>query len=656
MTAKEILKNVAKPQKLFVTDRDGRDDVITCTSSTAAIVTNGADAEILRNAVTGENLNMLMIYSVSEDKLMVFGKTGREKGNFAGYLANGVYVAYHTGSLIEIPDDAKIICDVEKQKGTKYDQMPVWIHRIFWPNGEKKAKALRETMREKDIVELMADHLELLQTSERQGKNRDYYITEELRVTNTYTLPAPAEIGDIYAIHEKRKEENPRLFCKNEDGKFCHSRLAEYMIAHDHVCRVRYDGSVCELPYMYISNPNDEDVGTYTCDPEKFKERMCEYLPEMTERQRTEVYRNLYLSAPRRKIEEKDRRKIACKNGLLDIDTLKLSDWSPDFFALIKISYNWNENAYSEKIDNFLERFTEGDETTRDFIECSLGYTLYPQNFMKRCIPYFVSKPNSGKSVLLALYIKLLGAKNCSNIDPAKLTGDIFGATEILDKAALICDEMSTDANGYVSDTKILKQFDGKTPISVRFPMSGGVNKKPFGSIIPRAKMVLASNGLKKFRDPDGAFGERLIVIYCPHDFSIDEDCDPNFLANITNEDMEYVFLTAVYGLQEILDVKKMPIPTKSWELLELVIEQGDPVTAFCRTHGYNSAAAFAGKITKNVYGEYRDYTIDMGRDPDKIITQATFTRNICASYGLMAKQKRIQELDGRRENVFLPL
>src|SRR5690606_35477300 len=106
---------------------------------------------------------------------------------------------------------------------------------------------------------------------------------------------------------------------------------------------------------------------------------------------------------------------IILNNGLYNIKTEKLTDFTPEYVAKNKIPVNYNPGAYHEVMDKTLDKIACYDKQLRMLLEEMVGYTLLRRNELGKCF-ILIGQGSNGKSTLLDVIKHFLGDDNISSI------------------------------------------------------------------------------------------------------------------------------------------------------------------------------------------------------------------------------------------------
>lgn len=184
---------------------------------------------------------------------------------------------------------------------------------------------------------------------------------------------------------------------------------------------------------------------------------------------------------------------IAVGNGILNLQTLELTDFTPEKVFINKIPVYYDKYAPKpKKFLRFMETVFKGNEKQYDLMQEVVGYLL-TNNYKYQNIIYLIGDGGNGKGTLLKILTYLLGKENTSSASLYQLTDhpqvDYFVAG-LYGKKANICGDVGATK---IKNTENLKKLSSNTDeVTARLPY--GV---PF-SFINLARIVLAMNKLPK--------------------------------------------------------------------------------------------------------------------------------------------------------------
>ncbi len=197
---------------------------------------------------------------------------------------------------------------------------------------------------------------------------------------------------------------------------------------------------------------------------------------------------------------------VVFRNGVLDLRTLKLHKHSSKYLTFYELQTNWTENQDAPVFRKFLESSSGGDKETKERIMEAMGYMLTALNYGK-CFFVMGNAPNSGKSTLGKLLIKLLG-EDLTITRSINQLGGRFGLADIEGKILNLCMDLPNGKipRETVSEIKCITGGD-KVTIEGKF--------RDYTQIHSNMKFLFASNFpvVVAKEEDDDSFWDRMIIV-----------------------------------------------------------------------------------------------------------------------------------------------
>lgn len=199
---------------------------------------------------------------------------------------------------------------------------------------------------------------------------------------------------------------------------------------------------------------------------------------------------------------------IAVKNGILDINTLKLEPFTPKKIFFNKLPVDYNPDATCPHIEQFLKEVLANEEDIK-VIEEYLGFSLMDDYYYEKALMLHGDGRN-GKGKTIELFKRLFGMDNCSAIPLTSLRSDDFCVSELFGKRLNLAGDIGHQD---LKDTSMFKSLTGRDMVS---------GKRKFMANIPfrnNAKFIFACNELPMVYDTSRGFWARWILLDFPHTF-----------------------------------------------------------------------------------------------------------------------------------------
>ncbi|WIM46874.1 phage/plasmid primase, P4 family [Methanosarcina mazei] len=335
---------------------------------------------------------------------------------------------------------------------------------------------------------------------------------------------------------------------------------------------------------------------------------------------------------------------IPVGNGVLDINTMELSDYSPETVLLTKFPRDYNPSAATpSKFMEMLNTTFDGSEEQIKLVQEMFGYCFLRSYFLE-VIFFLIGNGRNGKTTLLNILGALLGGEESGHISNLSFKDlsepknenmlcDLYG------RYANICGDTGKHK---IKETDYIKKVTGNDFVRARKLYKDSFNFKSF------AKVILAFNQLPEVDDFSDGFKRRIRIIEFNHKFEDGAGANKNIEAEITGdeEEMEGIFLWAMEGLKRILENNsfsdKRSIVSRGMEYAR----KSNPMHYFVRECIVESPGHFVNKADLiEKYVEYAEYN----KMPQ--LTPQTFKKGLiaeCTDISINTFEKRDQTKTGR--------
>lgn len=435
-----------------------------------------------------------------------------------------------------------------------------------------------------------------------------------IKVINKFILKDSVSDKELEVILRDKAFLKESFYIK---GKLQYEKLANYLIREHNV--IKFNDNL----HIYKN-------GYYTSNTDEIERIMLQYIVNSTRTPRLETIRYLELKAEEVALETPTL--ISVKNGVLNLETKQLLEFSPDYKIKNKIPINYNPGAYSEVMDKTLNKISCNDKQLRMLIEEMIGYIIFRRNEMGKAFILTGSGAN-GKSTLLDVIKRLIGKENISSVALNELN-DRFKTFQLEGKLANIGDDIS---NGYIEDNSTFKKL--VTGETVNVERKG---KDPF-DFENYSKLIFSCNEMPRINDLSDGLKRRLIFIPFNAKFSkSDTDYDPFIIDKLlSDESLEYLLKIALEGLDRVLFNREFTTPKVVEETWEDYERKNNPVI------GFIDEGKIENELTTDVYLQYQTYCVSNGL---KALSKVSFTREIC-KHGYRTKQIRV---NGKKPYIFI--
>lgn len=457
-------------------------------------------------------------------------------------------------------------------------------------------------------------------------------IKEIIYKINNYMFDEPLPDNEIKTITRKSAFSEDVFFIKN---KLNVERFAKFLISEHNIKRVEGQLS-CYQNGIYLSGIAH------------MKKLMIKSLPQLKDKDLTEVYKRIQLLLLDSEDYEVDVEYIGFKNGLYDLEHDRLVDFTPNIIITNIIPWNYNPAAKSDLVDHTLLRLANGDEQIKKIMLEMFGYTLFDRNELGKMF-FLTGTGSNGKSTFLAMIKNALGFQNTSSLSLEELN-DRFKKAILSGKLANIGDDISDE---YIKDTSVLKKL-----VTGESIIAENKGETPF-ELRNRSKLLFSANSIPRLgKGKDSyALSRRMVIIPFTARFSRDdEDYDPYIISKLTGEldkvtrqylhpeRVEYLLQLGLKHLKDVLANKGFSSSAVVEEELKEYKYDNNPILEFFDELNEDD---FLRKTNKEVYKVYTEYCYVNNFIP---VAQRQFSRQLCNHFDLTSVTRRV---DGTLYRIF---
>lgn len=260
---------------------------------------------------------------------------------------------------------------------------------------------------------------------------------------------------------------------------------------------------------------------------------------------------------------------IPVANGVLNIDTLTLQQFSQDLHITSKLPVRYDPEADCPAIRKFL---SEVAPEYISLLEEIPGYCIY-RDFPEQKAILLVGDGCNGKSTYLNLLKTFLGAENVSFVALQDLETNRFAKAGLYRKLANIHNDLPPAA---LKSTGNFKQLTGGDTIRAEMKF-----KHPF-DFVNFSKQIYAANRVPYSEDDSYAFFRRWIPIEFSQKFE-GKDADKRLLKKLTAPEELSGFLNlALQGLRRVL-VNGFSFDKSPEEVREIYLQASDSIAVFLK-------------------------------------------------------------------------
>ena len=520
-----------------------------------------------------------------------------------------------------------VICDVKVGTSASYECLKV--------NGH-----VREMIQDCDDPDVAPAYLspvesdvDFLNLGDGDGRNSTLYayiltlskaglskaeIKDTINIINKFVLKEPLPQSEIDTILRDDAFVTQKPSFTDDKGRFLHSVFAEWLVNNLHIVKV--SGAL----HIYKD-------GIYVRGTKMIEQEMIKHIPNMTQAKRKETY--LYIDLLLEEDHEiADARYIAFNNGIYDVVTEQLMDFTPDIVLVNKIPHDYDPDAEDATMLKVMNNLTCGDPNLFDLLCEMVGYLFWRKNEMGWTFFCLGNKAN-GKSTFLDTLNYLLGNENTSALDLKELGKD-FKSQELFGKLANIGDDIADD---YISDTSIFKKVATGNIITANPKYEQPFKFRPF------AKLIFSCNTFPRLNDRTNAAARRIIPI--PFNATFDknsDDYDPFVKYKLQTEvAMSTLINLGLKGLKRMLINNDFTRCDAVETEIRAIEENNNPLITFVKNHRIEF------QDVDQLYSEYVWWASNTGVQS---MSKPTFVKQIGYQCGLVVISA---EVDGKTIETF---
>lgn len=458
-----------------------------------------------------------------------------------------------------------------------------------------------------------------------------YLLNEDIKamlpLINKYMFNDPMDVSEVEKImrDDAFNKVNTAQFFK--DNSFLFAKFSVFLAKQYKMLKIN------RVLHIY-------DNGIYVADQKLIERKMIEIIPTLNRAKRKEVleYLELLIDEEYRDIDN-NIRYIAFNNGIYDIIDQELKPFNNDVVITNRIHWNYEPFAYSDIVDETMNKLSCNNKNIRMLMEELAGYCFYRRNELGKAFILIGDKSN-GKSTFLDMVKTMLAEENISSLDLKEL-GERFKTAELLNKLANIGDDIEGE---FVTNTAVFKKLVTGDRLNAE---RKGQDPFDFNSY---AKLIFSANTIPKMKDKTGAVLRRLVIIPFNATFSKNSrDYDPYIKYKLREQEaMEYFIKIALKGLQRVLLNNGFTTCEEVERELDEYSYQVDPIKGWIDELREDSDKYVYNQSTKDVYNSYNEYCISNGLMQ---MSNIEVSRRICKEFGVTTVTRRV---NGKRTRLFV--
>lgn len=263
---------------------------------------------------------------------------------------------------------------------------------------------------------------------------------------------------------------------------------------------------------------------------------------------------------------------VAVNNGIFNLKTKQLEQFTPDYVFTSKIATNYNPNASNVVIDDW------DVESWIDSIACNdkgVSHLLWQVindalngNYTRKKAIFLLGDGNNGKGTFQELLINLVGANNVASLRINEFD-ERFRLSMLEGKTLVIGDDVKAGVN--IEDSANFNSVITGDRVVVE------QKNRPAYSTVFRCSVIQSTNGMPTFDNKTQGTSRRLIIVPFNADFNgAKENFDIKEVYIRSKEVLEYVLHKSIN-----MDFERFDVPEVANKQLEEFKIDNDPILEF---------------------------------------------------------------------------
>jgi putative DNA primase/helicase len=204
--------------------------------------------------------------------------------------------------------------------------------------------------------------------------------------------------------------------------------------------------------------------------------------------------------------------RLVVGNGILDLHTGELHDYTPHEYHRTKIDTDWNPDAGDpEEIDRFFHDIVDDSDVST--LYRLIAHSLY-REYIENKAAILIGSGENGKSLFLDLVEHFLGQFNVSHRELQDFSGDDYALNNLQGNLANLATEIGEQE---LRDTTAFKKATGGDWIDAPVKYEKPVTFKNY------ATMMFATNEMPTFGQDNHAIWRRWLFLEFPYTFDADD-------------------------------------------------------------------------------------------------------------------------------------
>lgn len=321
---------------------------------------------------------------------------------------------------------------------------------------------------------------------------------------------------------------------------------------------------------------------------------------------------------------------IACRNGILNIETGELIGHTPAWFSFTVLPFDYNRSAECPAFEGFLDSVWGNDDELKESLRLWMGYMLVA-SMKEQKFAVLHGASRGGKGTLARVVEALVGKENVAACSIHQFGKD-FGMEHCIGKRlAIFNDAEKSHGNELAVATERLKSITGNDTQPI--PRKNKVTL----TLQLKTKVILVCNELPPFLNDRGALTNRMIAFPFVRSFKGQEDQE---LGEKLSRELPGILNWALRGSRRLLQGARLQQSTAGAALVEEFVVSLDPVRSFVRdVVRFNPEGTETFKSSDDIFKAYTTWCQESGVKHPK--SKDNFHRSFAAAVRDRAKAVR---------------
>jgi len=212
-------------------------------------------------------------------------------------------------------------------------------------------------------------------------------------------------------------------------------------------------------------------------------------------------------------LEKKPTGKINFQNGILDIETGKLEEHSPEHNFTTCLPFSYDPDAVCPTWDQFIKDVTIDRVDLANILHEFMGFCAYGGEYRYHKALVLSGSGKNGKSTFIDVLTSIMGEENTSAVPLTSLSKDVFAMADMHGKLINVSEE---EPPSCFKETGVFKNLTGNNYVRAQKKF-----KSPF-KMLSRAKIVISYNELPFISDTSTGMRRRLLIV--PFDLNLENN------------------------------------------------------------------------------------------------------------------------------------